>query len=117
MELKDVGRTMSETAAQPIQEAKPGKKIYPTLSLEVFPDELKDKPIGHVCRLTIVVRKKGDMENYDGKGQRIELEVQKVGYASSGQKTKEEYKNMKADEREKYDRESLEDDSKDEPAE
>jgi len=105
MDMMDVGKTMNmdqpETALPDTKESK--KKMYPSMSLEIMPEELKGKPIGSMCRLTVLARVKGNSETYDGKGQRIELEIQKVGYASAGQKTKDEYLKMNPADREAHD--------------
>lgn len=109
MNMIDVGRMPSEIAG-PVEAKQPKKKMYPTLYLDNAPDELMEKPMGHVCRLTIVVKVKGHSVNDgpDGERKTVDLEVQKVGYASAGQKTKDEYLGMKPHEREEYDKSSVE---------
>ena len=116
MELKDVGRVMGETAMPAMPEKGKGKKSYPTLYLDNAPEELMSKEVGHVCRLTILVKVKGHSVNDgpDGERKTVDLEVQKVGYASPGQKTKDEYLNMDEKAKTEYEKSQLEADDAEE---
>lgn len=102
----DVGKTPPKGLEAPSPVGGDGKKYYPSLNLEVIPEAMKDKPVGHICRLNVLVKVRGISD--DERGRRMDLEVRKVGYASSGKKTKEEYVKMSEKEREDHDRSSLE---------
>ena len=106
MEMIDMGHKMKNTgivAAPPQRE----KVMYPSLHLShKVPQFLKDKKIGHTCRLEVVGKvismSQGDM------GEDMTLEIHQIGYVgSAGKKTEDEYLKMPKEDREKYDEEEV----------
>lgn len=92
---------MDKTMNQP---SKPKTNIY----VHDSPDWLKDKEVGHVCRIEVIAKVKSKSEHEEGAS--ADLEIQSMKYiGKAGKKSKEEYVSMKDDEREEYDREQIED--------
>ena len=99
------------------EERKTPRIIYSTFSVsgDKIPQEIKDAKVGDMCRLEIIVKKIQDgIETYaEGRPQRIELELHKLGYLSSaGKKNFEEYDKMSDEDKEKYDKEDVEEGEK-----
>lgn len=108
-ELKDVGRKMEAPIA--VGEGKDKNKIsYPILYIPS--DVLSGKEIGEMCRLEVIVKITGLQEK------ETTLEIHKVGYiGKAGKMSKDEYLKASDDEREKNDRENMEEEPKEEEKE
>ena len=101
----DVGRKSSSLTVQPMASGK-NKKHYPSLYLDVVPEEIMSKDVGSTCRLEIigeVVSKSINDEN-GGTRESMTIEVKKIGYIGNAEnKNSEEYLKMSDEEREEYD--------------
>jgi len=112
--VKMIDMGMKEKKGDAPVEAKSETRIsYPGFSLEgdKIPEELKDAKLEQMCRLEIVVKKMGDgIATYtEGKPRRVEVEIHQLGYlADAGKKSFKEYDKMSDEEKEEYDRESVE---------
>ena len=109
MEMIDMGKEV-ETGEQPT-EVKGSKKVsYSGFSMvgDQIPEELGNMKNGEKCHLHIVVRKVGDtLDTYSkGEPRRVEVEIHKLG-AIEGM-TAEEYGNLSDEEKDKKDKESVE---------
>lgn len=103
--MTDMGKKMSKEGMPVMQGEDKDKMMYPALHMEKIPDDLKDKDVGHICRMEILgkVVSKSEREN----GESMEIEVHKMGYLSkAGGKTFEEYDKSSKEEKEMHDKES-----------
>lgn len=111
MELKNMGYKDSTSTAVPSETKQPQIR-FPSFSLEKnIPEDLMGKDIGEMCRLELVVKIVGKSINQysENKNERVELEIHKLGYiGKAGKLSKEEYLSKSDEEREKYDRDSME---------
>ena len=111
MELKNMGYKDSTSTAV-LSETKQPQIRFPSFSLEKnIPEDLMGKDIGEMCRLELVVKIVGKSINQysENKNERVELEIHKLGYiGKAGKLSKEEYLSKSDEEREKYDRDSME---------
>src|SRR3990167_4016104 len=106
MEMIDMGHKMKSTDMA-VPTAQKDKVMYPSLHLShKVPQFLKEKKIGHTCRLEIVGKvvsmSEGEM------GEDMTLEIHQMGYVgSAGKKTEDEYLKMDKESREEYDEEEV----------
>jgi len=111
MELYDMGYKPNKTDMPVAVNEKEPKIQYPHMYIDrKVPASLMDKEVGHICRLEVVAKvvSKSIDERDDNTVNRLELQIQKLGYVGeAGKKTREEYLKSDEKEREEYDKESV----------
>ncbi len=111
MKLKDMGYKESIPTAVNEKLVKP-KIRFPLFSLcKNIPEELMGKDIGEVCQIELVVKVVGkSIDQYsEDRGERLELEIHKLGFiGKAGKLSKEEYLSKTEEERAEYDKEQIE---------
>ena len=109
--LTDMGYKREGGAGEPTAvESK--KMLYPSIYIDnKVPDDLMDKDVGQMCRLEVVgkIVSKGINENGDKKRQSMTIDIHKLGYlGKAGKVTREEYDSMSDEDKDEYDKKSVE---------
>lgn len=102
MKMIDLGEKSSGLCEAPEK----NKKWYPSITVPL--SLVKGKALGTECRFEFVGKITSIEESERRSDARIELKSGKY-LAKAGKKSKEEYKEMSDDEREEYDKESMND--------